>query len=919
MKHRYRLRSFLGYIICGFLFGATFLGGVAAVHPDPKGAQVDTTEQVAGKKQKPIVNYDANLVSQRPGESFIRMMGDVIFHHNGAIIQCDSAFRYDANRMDCFGNVIINKDSTYIYCEKLIYDGAIDMASLYSPLIKLISGDAVMYTYAMTFNTLTSIGTFSKGATITMRDNLMESDEGMFFTKTNEVKMLNNVQMQNDNYRIMTDSLSYNLDTEVATFLASTFIWDKDGDFLSADAGNYVRKTQTYTFNTNSYVLTPDQEMWADTLIYNTAAQEVFMYHNIQILDSAQKTMSFGDWAYYNDSTKHAILTREPSVLTWEIKSADTTAGQRADTIKSQSADTTANKSADTTASQRADTIKSQNVDMTEVRSDTTYMRADSILLFTFTKGLSKPTDKDDYEEVDSLSSSKDKVSGVSVGDSLSVSDSQCNEADSTAEHVVGSSTIVVDSLGSISRDTTNVIPKNNRPESVTKRDRTSKKKSKRGTKKSITDDTTNSLPSDNSSAPALTESAKAASSERSSSIDSAKAASSERLSSADSSKVTSSERSSSAKSVTVSPRRSSSSSRPVVPSAASTTDTSAMTSKSGRKQVAAKDTLTRTSRLDMVEVAVKSTTTTKFKSSQSHIDAGNDSLVIETASDSTLRDVTGRMRDSSLFVDNRRSEFRDTTTSKKADSLERVIRAYNTVRIYRKDFQAACDTMIGYSVDSTINMYGQKAFLWNDRSQVSSFEIILYSRNEELDWADFIGDPFIVQQVDSVCFNQASGRTLKAYFKNNDINLMVMSGNVQNYYYDQNQNNGNRIENFTTMDCSQMKMHISNRSPVMMGWYGNPEWKVFPIDKIPQNQQTRLKGFEWVTEIRPRSKEEVFNRMIRASYKQTALSIRPPHFPITERIIKHKEALLKEGVWIDRADVPIVTPEYFIDYMTTP
>lgn len=144
--------------------------------PQTKTAKPDTTK-IRGK----IVDYMADVAKRVPNDTVMRLVGNVIFHHNGAIIQCDSALRYDDRRMDCFGRVIINQDSTYIYGDYLTYDGYHDLATVHSPLIKITNGkETVMYTYALVFNTFTSIGTFSQGGIVMQRDNFMEAERGAY-------------------------------------------------------------------------------------------------------------------------------------------------------------------------------------------------------------------------------------------------------------------------------------------------------------------------------------------------------------------------------------------------------------------------------------------------------------------------------------------------------------------------------------------------------------------------------------------------------------------------------------------------------------------------------------------------------------------------------------------------------------------
>ncbi len=62
------------------------------------------------------VDFRADVMSSlKVGDSTaLLLVGHVVFHHNGAVITCDSAIRYNDRRMDCYKNVVVNKDSTFI-------------------------------------------------------------------------------------------------------------------------------------------------------------------------------------------------------------------------------------------------------------------------------------------------------------------------------------------------------------------------------------------------------------------------------------------------------------------------------------------------------------------------------------------------------------------------------------------------------------------------------------------------------------------------------------------------------------------------------------------------------------------------------------------------------------------------------------
>lgn len=657
------------------------------------------------KEEKALVDYDADVIKQLKGDSILRMIGNVIFHHNGAIIQCDSAFRYNNERIEFFGNVIINQDSTNIYGDKAVYDDKENIAKVYSPLIKLTNGEStVMYTYELTFNTKTKTGEFSGGAVVTQRDNLMESERGFYYSSVNEIKLIDNVLLRNPDYQVKTDSLKFNLDTEVTTFLTRTYIWDKEKDFLTSESGTYERSTQTYTFTHNAYIMTPDQESWGDSIIYHSATREAIMRRNIQILDTAQKTLAFGDWGYYNDSLKKAILSRKPSVRSWEEK------------------------------------------------GDTAYLRADSIYFETHPYGTTKL--KSDTEQDDEQEPTQQDTLTQSSLDSLRI-----------ASNMVDSTTSVqpIDSL----EQTTDVI----------------------------FEDNTNQI------------------------------------------------------SDTISLEM-----QPLVDSTA---------------QI-----------MEMNQADTVSLTETQS--------------IIDTTTNPT---------------DSIPTQLK--TSKDKSDTTDRLIRAFGKVRMYRKDFQSKCDSLVGYSYDSTMSLFGRPV-LWNESNQITSDQMDIYTKDEQIDWADFIGTPFIVQQIDTARYNQATGKSLNAFFKDNELSEAILRGNVINYYYYCDEDNNNEVVGFLTIECAELDMFFEKREPITMNWIGQGNWAIYPIEQIPTTQSQRLDGFKWVTEGRATSSVEICNRTIKESMRKIYEAMPKPNFILEDKISKLRKELTERGMWQDRNDKTRVTPEYF-------
>lgn len=281
-----------------------------------------------GQKDSKEVNFTADLM--RPvkigDSSALSLVGHVVFYHNGAIITCDSAIRYNDKMMDCYNNVIINKDSTYIYGQRANYNGHTNIAEVQDRIVKMIDKDAVFYTYNLMFNTLTNVGYYTGGGTMVQKDNRMESMRGYYYMDTRDLVGVDQVEITNSDYEMRSDSVTYNMDTEIASFSSRSYIWNSKGEILTAKKGSFNRKTNRYNFTDESYILTKSQELWADTMIYEQGDQNAEFHKNVQVIENEQRSLAFGDYAHYWGKEKRMLLTDNPSVLSYdERKSADST------------------------------------------------------------------------------------------------------------------------------------------------------------------------------------------------------------------------------------------------------------------------------------------------------------------------------------------------------------------------------------------------------------------------------------------------------------------------------------------------------------------------------------------------------------------------------------------------------------------
>lgn len=257
------------------------------------------------------------------GDSIVYFVGNFAAHHNGAVISCDSAVRFNDTEWGFFGRLLINQDSIYIYGDSALYNGNDNMAEIYAPIVKVVDGDALLYTYNFRFNTAEKIGQYDGGGVLVQDNDIMESVRGYYYVDKHEIVCVESVEMHGANYDMKSDSVIYNTETNNAYFFNNSEIWSDDGYYLSANEGNYTHADNLYMITRDGYILTEEQEMWGDTLYYYRDNEHIIARRNIQVDDFKNKMMAFGGYAEYWSEEDRAVLTDSPVAVSYDTSQSD--------------------------------------------------------------------------------------------------------------------------------------------------------------------------------------------------------------------------------------------------------------------------------------------------------------------------------------------------------------------------------------------------------------------------------------------------------------------------------------------------------------------------------------------------------------------------------------------------------------------
>lgn len=251
------------------------------------------------------------------------LVGHVKLSHEGVFLDCDSAKYYrEDNSFDAFGHVVmVQGDTLRLYCDSLYYDG-FAMQARARGNVNLYHGDTKLVTENLDYDRVYGVGMYLDGGTLYDGDNVLVSDWGQYTPAIHEAFFTDNVKLTNPKFTLVSDTLFYYSDTEVARIQSPTNIMSEDGTFVYGLRGTYDTKNDRANLLDRSYIIKDMRKIVGDSLYSDkeTGVDEAF--GNVVITDEENLCTLMGNYCRYDELTGNALAT--DSALALEYSSPDT-------------------------------------------------------------------------------------------------------------------------------------------------------------------------------------------------------------------------------------------------------------------------------------------------------------------------------------------------------------------------------------------------------------------------------------------------------------------------------------------------------------------------------------------------------------------------------------------------------------------
>lgn len=218
------------------------------------------------------------------------------------------------------------------------------------------------------------------------------------------------------------------------------------------------------------------------------------------------------------------------------------------------------------------------------------------------------------------------------------------------------------------------------------------------------------------------------------------------------------------------------------------------------------------------------------------------------------------------------------------------LITATHKVKVFRKDIQIDCDSLIFNQLDSIARFYVDP-LVWNEgRRQYSADSLFVLIDSVGVNRASLMGNAFISVQEDTIYYDQIRSAEIMAYFDSTTVlkRFDALGGVNAIFCLEEKEIIAtiNKVESRTlTADLKDGELQNSY-------YFESPKNDAIPVAQL-QESDRRLKGFRWDPERQPRSKDDITSLTIRPSERNKYLRHPKADFKETERYFPgHIQAL---------------------------
>lgn len=208
-------------------------------------------------------------------------------------------------------------------------------------------------------------------------------------------------------------------------------------------------------------------------------------------------------------------------------------------------------------------------------------------------------------------------------------------------------------------------------------------------------------------------------------------------------------------------------------------------------------------------------------------------------------------------------------------------LEALKNVRVFKKNMQIVCDSLVYTDLDSLARFY-LEPIVWQDAvRQYSADSIMVMLRNGRMEKASLMSEAFVTMQEDTTHYNQIRGAEMTAYFNDKGgLNRFDALGGASALFYLEEED---ALVTVNKTDSKMLSAVFKEGELERIYYYDAPKNDAFPVVHM-EDEERLMRGFRWVPEKRPADRSAVTELSLRPSERKKFSRVPQPFYTFTNQ-----------------------------------
>ena len=207
-------------------------------------------------------------------------------------------------------------------------------------------------------------------------------------------------------------------------------------------------------------------------------------------------------------------------------------------------------------------------------------------------------------------------------------------------------------------------------------------------------------------------------------------------------------------------------------------------------------------------------------------------------------------------------------------------LEALRGVRIYKKNMQVVCDSLVYTDLDSLARLYVDP-LVWQDSiRQYAADSISVVVSDGAMEKASLMSNAFITIKEDEIHYNQIKGAEMTAYFDDNGglSRFDALGGASALFYIEEN----DELATVNKTDSKMLSAVFKDGSLERIYYYEEAKNDGYPVVQLAEEER-QMKGFNWQPERRPKERRDITKLSLRPSERSRYSRVSQPKYNQTD------------------------------------